>query len=778
MFSKVMSALVSTTSLSILSLAIAAPARASANENTMTASPPAAVGLITVATASAVQAKAGEVAAAAPETGTDSAAVGDIVVTAQRRAERLQDVPLAITAITPESATQNGIRNMLDIKLATPGVDFTFAPGFASLYIRGIGTAFATPGLEAPVALYLDNMYVPRMGGLSSIMDLVDPGSIEIIRGPQGTLYGRNATGGVIRISSANATRRLEGRVMAEYGSYDHKQIDGMLNVPLTDTLSVRFAGRYRNENGYVTNFDGTTIPQINNYTARGRFRWTPLSSLEVVGGVEWQRSKAPNFNDQLGLGAPTCYVCLSTGHQPGGFYDAAVNVSEPFSTRAFRADLRGALTIKNFVITSTTTYFNNNALAISDNDFTPVPAFFFNVHGNGGKTFSQELQVAYDAGGPLSLIGAVSYLYDKAFIEISLDGAAYEFARAAIGAFPDNDYKVNTKSYTGLLEGVYRLNDRIKVTVGGRYTSDRREQFVTNNAGFQLFGAPASFSNSRTFKAFTPRFVLAWDNGPTNIFYSYTRGFKAGGFVSPSPFPGRPVEAEKVFNHELGVKHSAFGGKLNTSFSMFYYKNKGLQQQVIDASSGGNITENAGSARGYGAEFEANARPFRGATVGASIGYLDAKYSEYPGAAVVCFDPTGLSNPTFPGATLYPCRKDLRGTAVPHAPKWTLGLNASYKFAIGSWSANISGLAQYRSSFLYFPGAGGELRYDQEPGYTIANFSGYVSPPGDRLRLGAYVDNAFNTKYANIRTTSQPWGMSYEAARPVTYGARVEYKF
>ena len=243
---------------------------------------------------------------AAPADATSQQA-GEIVVTAQRRSERLQDVPIAMTAVNPQTATELGLRNLRDIQLAMPGTDLAAATGFTMLFIRGIGVPFTTPGLEPPVAIYLDGAYLPRAGGLNSLLDMVDPGQIEVLRGPQGTLYGRNATGGVILLNSANPTDKFEGRVMAEYGRFDHKQIDGMLNVPLSDTLSVRVAGRLRKEDGYVTNFDGTKLGQQNNYTARVRARWAPTDNFEVTGGVEWQRSRAFEFIDQLGSGAPTC---------------------------------------------------------------------------------------------------------------------------------------------------------------------------------------------------------------------------------------------------------------------------------------------------------------------------------------------------------------------------------------------------------------------------------------------------------------------------------------
>lgn len=709
---------------------------------------------------------------------TNDNAIGDIVVTAQRRSERLQDVPLAITAVSPEFVTQSGIRSVAELKFATPGVDINNNTGFIFLNIRGIGSKFVSTGLEAPVAVYVDNIYIPRTNGLNTLLDLVDPGSIEIIRGPQGTLYGRNATGGVIRVNSANPTDKLEGRIAAEYGRFDHKQLDAMLNVPISDDFSIRFAGRRRKADGYVKNIDGKTLPEVNNYTARVRMKWTPSDTLEVVGGAEWIRSKANGFNDLLGRDDSTCYACAATGAQTQPFYEAAVTITSPYYNRAFRSDLRINLDAGDYALSSTTTYFNNLGMQNADNDFTAADVFRYNVVRNGGKTFGQEFQLAYDSDGPFSYIAALSYLKDKGFIDFSLEGSAFQFSEDFVGVFPRSNMNVTTQSYAALLEGVYKLSDTIKVTIGGRYTYDKRKQFATNNAGFQLFGAPASYNAADSFRAFTPRFVLAWDNGPTNIFYSYTRGFKAGGFVTPSPFPGNAIRPEKIFNHEVGIKHSAMGGKLTAGLAVFYYKNKGLQTQVIDIDSGGNITENAGSSEGYGAELELTARPLEGLNLGASVGYLHAEYVSYMNAAQTCFDPTGSSNPSNPGATLFPCRIDLSGTVVPNAPKLTLSGNANYTFPIGDWSGSLSGIAQYRSKSLFWAGAGGPLGWDREKAYTVVNFSGYVSPPGDNLRFGFYVDNAFNERYASIRTTLTPWGLSYNAAPPRTYGGRIEYKF
>lgn len=709
--------------------------------------------------------------------------IGDIVVTAQRRSERLQDVPLAVTAVSPEAAQQLGLRNLRDIKLVVPGADFSEGTGFAQLYIRGIGQAFATPGVEAPVSVYLDGAYLQRTAGYNALLDIVDPGTIEVLRGPQGTLYGRNATGGVVRLSSALPTSDLEGRAAVEYGRFDHKQFDGMLNLPISETLSVRFAGRYLEEDGYIRNIaTGNDLGGGHSYTVRGTLRWQPNENTDIVAGAEFQKTRFNKDFGQLGAGAPLCWVCQTSGDEPAdGFYETNQNDLNMWRNRVFRTYLRASFTMGDFDLTSLTSYLSDRSVQFADNDFTPQPFFVFEARGVGGKTFSQEFQVASHLDGPFNYLFGVNYLHDKAFFDIGLTGDQYAFL-AFTGDGPGVTNDIKTDSVSAFVEGNYKLTEELKVTFGGRYTYDKRSITGENNAGFQAFGLPASFEFGDSFRAFTPRFVLAWDNGPTNIYYSFTRGFKAGGLSSPATSAAEALRPEKIFSHEIGVKNKALGGALNTSLSLFYYKNKDLQTQIIDATSGGSRYENAGGVEGYGAEFEANIRPTEGLTIGGALSYLHTEFFNYENAAQVCVDLSGTGNPNAPGAVLVNCQPgpdtNLNGVRAVHAPRFQASLNASYEFPIGTWNANLAGAAQYRSSFDFAPNGGGVLHYDRQSGYTIANFSGYVSPPGDNLRLGFYIDNAFAEKYAVYRATSQPHGIYYQAGRPRTYGLRAEYRF
>jgi iron complex outermembrane receptor protein len=694
--------------------------------------------------------------------------LGDIVVTATRRSEKLQDVPISVTAISPEIAVQMGLRTVQDIKLASPNTDLGEGVGYIQFYIRGIGANYASPGLEAPVSIYLDNGYVQRTSGMNSLLDLVDPGSIEILRGPQGTLYGRNATGGVVRVSSALPSDQLEGRVAAEYGRFDRKQFDSMLNVPISDTLRVRFAGRYADEDGYINNiFDGSDVYGGRNYTLRGTGRWQPSPDVDISFGAEWQNSKADKDASVLPFGSPICLLCNEAGVGASkGFFEVNQNDPGPYRNRSFRAFLNTLVSLGDFDLTTATSYMNDRSRLASDQDFTPLPEFLYKNLGVGGKTFNQEVQFASNFGGQFNFIAGLNYLSDKAFFGLALLGDEYPTS-------PSVRNTVHTQSYSAFAEGTFAITPELKVTAGGRYTRDSREATGANNAGFQGFGLPAYFELSPKFNAFTPRFVLAWDNGPTNIFYSYTRGFKAGGINTPATSTfGALVGSEKIYSHEIGWKQK-YNPILSSSVSAFYYKRSNLQTQFIDPTSGGSISENAGGSEGYGVEAELTARPISGLTVNASASYLHTEFTSYPRAATACYDPT-----LAPGAVIFGCTQDLTGSRSARAPRVTAGVNASYTFAIGDWAANLAGITQYKSDFDFFPGAGGDLRADRQKGYVIGNISGYISPPDSGMRLGFYVDNLFDVRYKLFAATNQPYGATFIPAKPITYGLRAEYRF
>ncbi|WP_340268542.1 TonB-dependent receptor [Sphingobium mellinum] len=709
-------------------------------------------------------------APAATDSATSSGAA-DIVVTAQRRSERLQDTPIAVTAVTAESVQKLGLSKISDIASVTPGANFTVSAGFFSPNIRGLGVAFTAAGLESPVAIYEDGAYLTNTITANEFLDNFDIGSIQVLRGPQGTLYGRNASGGVIIISSADPTDKLEGRVRGEVGNIDHQQLNAMINLPLGQDLALRVSGGYKHNGGFIRNvFTGEKNGWEKNYSVRAKLRWNQGTADIVLGGEYYDLRNTLTKTSTIGRYDESCLGCVVA--PPGtidptiGFYEQQnQSFTRPTHTKFYGATLKMSFDFDSFQLSSTTTYRRQKTVHnAGDSDNTPLPLFEYVGADVGGQTFSQDLQVASSLGGRFEYLFGVSYLRDKRHFRAAFLSGNLRDDSTPVGFLNSGD----TSSYAAFLEGYYKLTNELKVTVGGRYTYDERGMKGA------AFGAPWGVDLRVAQRAFTPRFVLAWDNGPTNIYYSYTRGFKAGGYPDSQTSPPAVVLPEKIASHEIGIKQSMLDNKLRLNAAAFYFKNKGLQAQTIrDVTQGGTTTSNA-DLENYGVEVEAQIIPMEGLNLGLTGAWQHPRYKPFNGViGLACYVPgTPGMVPCDPAVT------NLTGTAPPQSPTWAGSFSANYEFNVGEWSASLSGLATYRSSIDYQPGAGGNLKYDRDGKLFLANASGYVSPPGMNLRVGFYVNNLFDKKYVTRRQTLVPFGTGYNAGMPRTYGLRMEYSF
>ena len=276
--------------------------------------------------ASAAAALAADPSTAGPAASAADNGLADIIVTAQRRSETVRDVPISMTAIAPEQLDNLHIQDLASLPMVTPDLNFTQGINFTQVYIRGIGSGLVNAGLESPVATYIDGGYVSReFGGL---YDILDPGSIEMLKGPQGSLYGRNATGGVMLINTVDPTANLEGRLMAEVGNIGHQKVEAVLNLPISDTLSARFSGRIRNEGGYITDLAGGNLygeSELN--IGRAKLAYKPNSSFSAILEIERDRERGSAEPNAQFLPAVYCSFCgSSTAQNP---------VTDPYTLRS-----------------------------------------------------------------------------------------------------------------------------------------------------------------------------------------------------------------------------------------------------------------------------------------------------------------------------------------------------------------------------------------------------------------------------------------------------------
>lgn len=694
--------------------------------------------------------------------------ISEIVVTAQRRSERLQDVPIAVTAVTPERLEQLSLRSIDSVTAITPNFVFGTAYNYTQAFIRGVGTSFPNPGLEVSVATYLDGAYLAR--NIGAISELLDVESVQILKGPQGTLYGRNATGGAIVVNTAAPSDELEGYALAEYGRFDHMLGEGVFNIPISETVAVRFAGRYTEEDGYIRNltFDRRG-PDRRAHVVRGALSWRPSSDLSAVLTVEDSRDRSDPFLQAARVGAPLCLGCAITGEGPvEAFYSARNDVTGDTLTKAFSSTLRVRASIGMFDIDSVTAY--RDLTNDSETDVDATSASLFHVGSYiGGKTYSQDIVVSTNTGGWFEGLAGLSFARDEAFQISDIAGLAV----AALPGIPVVENQVDTTSAAGFAEVKAKPADALEITVGGRYSYDERELKASHNPSANIAFAGASglldFRQDESFRRFTPRAVIAYDLGNVNVYGSFNRGFKTGGFSVPLYAPDRPVKPEKMDSYEIGAKYVSDDRTLGANLAAFYYRHKDLHVRVADLAAGGGVVRNAASARGRGVEAEMNYTPVEGVTLFAGASYLRAKFKSFESATV---------NSVVNGA-LITTSEDLSDTRVPNAPKFTGFAGTSIERPLSnSWSGALNGVVRYTSDYDFFPGAGGNLRRDEQKAYALVNVSGHVSPVDGSYEIGFYVNNLLDKEYAINRQTSAPFGSADTVARPRTYGLRLKYSF
>jgi iron complex outermembrane recepter protein len=721
-------------------------------------------------------------AAAGPNTpdaepgGPAADSLSEIVVTAQRRSENIQQVPISVTAISPNQIRDQGIISMQDVQLVTPGLTFTANQNFAAPYIRGIGTALAEPGIENAVATYVDGAYIVR--SIGTLTNMFDMAGVEVLNGAQGTLYGRNATGGVILFKTADPQfGKFSATATGEYGDYQHAVGELVVNAPLSDTLAIRVGVREYNQDGYVTNIvDGSKLGGKSDQIVRAKLRWDPTDHFSAILGIDYSRYR--DFTDfyQERLPAPYCGSCAipipgADLNPVSGFFDATNDPnSRPWKSYIATENLHLQYTADKFEITSVTSYEQDHIHGVADTGMSSTFSLFDYDTGQGGHTLGEELQAVTLFGGIFNGMVGYSFTNDHSFEDDTLVGLAFA-PLTDVGTRDD----VATKSNSGFAELYVKPTDRLKLTTGVRYTHDSRHLLVANTAQAGLAfgpGNPLSFPAQASFSAVTGRVVLNYDLDPVNLYASWNRGFKAGGFNTPAFTPEGPVQPETIDDYELGAKYLSDDHRLRASLGTFYYRYRNMQVQIVSPETHGLTLQNAATARGYGAELNIDYGVASWVNVFGTLSLLNARFSSYTDAADVVL---------VPGVGLIPGVQDLTGAPLPQAPNTTAtaGFDVHRPFGAG-FIAHLNVAARYTSSFQFYPGGSGPQNFAYQPAYTLVNISGDIEKDLQgrfglqSIKAGFFIYNATDRRYFVTRDVQAGEGAYDIVAPPLSFGLRV----
>ena len=664
-----------------------------------TASLPATMGfaalLLTSAAPTAVYAQTSEEPAEAAQT---ASAPGEIIVTARRREERLQDVPIAVTALGGKALETRGFQQITSIEQAAPNLQSTPGTGGKSgsfsMFIRGVGEYDFIVTSDPAVALYIDGVYVPRSFGANTQLLGID--RIEVLRGPQGSLFGKNTIGGAVNVTTHKPTgeRSLEVDVMG--GSYGTWR--GRLNAetPLTDDLSLGVSVMGRTSDGWQKLDTGGALGDENIVAGRTTLRWQPegLDAVLSVDGLHQRQNSGshnmlafqPTFFSilQSSLMAPCCTVPTSKNRT--GSSDE-VNHDD---TDAFNATLTLDFDALGGSIKSISAYRWVSALFGRDGDASSAVNYAGDVHDERSRQLSQELQYSgkfADDRGQV-LLGLYAFqeksrdhtqlftakgLYNALVAATPEQIAALPFPLGGPETYPYLDFNVDfrnrqtTTNYAVFGNVNYKLTDALTLDLGGRYTWEKKkfhQRSTRIDAQIPFLAGVPEYTLEESWSNFSPKATLSYRFSRDIMGYAtYSQGFRSGGFNGrpTSPEEIGSFDPEKLTSYEVGLKTELFDRKLRLNVDAFYnsYKN---QQVLITGERNGiivAITENAGKSRMWGFEGEFDARVTSFLTLNGSLGYLNSRYLRY-------------DSMNGDGQLV-----DLSNLRLKHAPKWTANIGA-----------------------------------------------------------------------------------------------------
>ena len=636
----------------------------------------------------------------------ESPVLEEVVVTAEKREASLQDVPIAIAAITGDALEQLAVDDVMDLYVQTPGMSFSRAGGEAQIYVRGIGTDAFGVTIDPSVAVHMDGVYLgrPQMG-LAQFLDIE---RIEVLKGPQGTLYGRNATGGAINIISRMPTEEFEGYVGAGFGSFSRQEVKGAVSGPVSENWKARLAGRYLKDDGFTDDLQPGGSEEVDDqdmYALRGILGYEADNVdftliADYTDFASGNRSSKPL--DDLSM-------AIVLGALPQAFGDTRNNLPtfHDWQMSGLTATLNISLS-DSLELTSITGYrdYESDFFFNTDGTEIEVTRSYFQYESD---QLSEELRLSSTGEGPVDWMIGAYYLTEDKKGALGLGRETHPTLGVVSFIIPNDD---DTDAWAIFGEASYDFSDQWRGTLGIRWSDEEKSDFTSvgaifgDNSGLASTGSVVQFF-TRTEEAdwddFSPRAVLTYTPDADTMFYgSITKGFKSGGW---NAFDGSPsFSPEEVLSYELGLKTDLADGTVRVNGSVFYYDYTDLQVSTFQ--NGLTVTTNAADATVWGVEVELSARPVPEFVLNASLGYLSAEFDRFISANGICpvdATPEELAGECRGAAAGETRVADLSGNTLQNAPEWKLNFNGTYTFDLsGGAQIDLFGQVSYQSELFH----------------------------------------------------------------------------
>jgi len=707
--------------------------------------------------------------------------VEEIIVTARKRSESLQETPIAISAFSAEDMQERSLTNLMEVGSFAPNVQMSVGASGSGggnnsqIYIRGIGQIDFLFTTDPGVGTYVDGVYHPRT--LGGVLDLLDLERVEILRGPQGTLFGKNTIGGAINVITAKPSREREGSFEITGGELNRLDVRASYNTPLSDSLALRVAVSSKKRDGYAKRIDFNTSKTIDHQGdeeslgARAALRWEPSDTTRADLTLDWTKENeesVPTTLAQFDANAPLAGLWNALVGSPAGtpMSDAFIT-NDPYTTygtgpnRNLLDAWGTSLTIEhefpNVTLKSITAYRETDGSFGRDGDGSPLPI----VHTNQdqqGDNFSQELQLTglavdnrltwllgafyfEETGIDKNDVRLVSGLYDAleglpaALICLGpggtppCAGGAGNPVNAALDLDFDIYNKIEITSYAFFTHLTYDFSERLSLSGGIRYTYEKKDYTLDHkrvNSGVAI--VPRTTVNN-DWSEVSPKISLDFQWLENVLAYaSISRGFKSGGF-NGRPTVASEVESydpEFVTTYELGIKSELFDHRLRLNGAVFFNDYEDIQVSSVSADSTGNlvlVVDNVASADVSGFELELLARPIPELEISGSLGYIDAEYTDVGSATEIS-----------------------KSSKFVKTPKWNSSLGVQYSLSVGA-----EGMIRLRADLSYTDKVYQDPQNTEsiaQDSFTLTNLRASYEQTSQRWELAAFVTNATDEEY------------------------------
>jgi iron complex outermembrane recepter protein len=730
--------------------------------------------------------------AAKASSGND--ALQEVIVTAQRRQEDLQKVPIAVTSLSIQDLAGSNINSVQDVATLVSGFIGPGDNGMQSPHLRGIGSQVGSPGIENSVALYVDGTYIgattPALFGLSYVQQ------VDVLKGPQGTLFGRNTTGGLVQITTWDPSGKAEAEGEIGYANYSKVSGSAYFNAPLSSDVSTNLAIAASDQgNGWGTNkLSGKDVYRTDlNLTARNKWkiRFGDATELKIVADYEKINETGTfAYRPETGLttyvGPPPFLLPPGSLPPPGTYYtstltgwDVNSNSDQESNTKAYGLSARLSHDFGYATLSNALAYRRSQFdLLHFDADKTPLDYFTVDWY-NDNKQVTDELQLVSNGSGRVNwTLGAFFYhAVDDTHQFINWGALAPVLPGPPITPpigqllLVETKDAITSESYAGYAQADFKIASATTLTAGLRYSHDSHElagySNTTGTGGF--FPAPPA-SDSFSKSAVSARLALSQQlSADAMIYASFNHGVKAGGY-NPVVVDNAPYDDEKLDTFELGSKLTFLDNRARLNLAGFYNKYKNIQVQKFQAG-GPPLIYNGPAAKSYGVDVDFELRPVANFKVRGTLESLHSEFTDFPLADILIPQVFGV-----PGNTLTAGFIDTQGSAtgnpLPDAPKFTASLVPTWTIPAGQSSYELSATWSYNSGFTTTPGM--EI---EQPAFNLLGASLQFIGPEKRYYVKLWGSNLTNKEVAMNLTLSSN-GTYVGLLAPRTFGITLGRSF